>query len=149
MILDVLAEASRYEALHPSFSRAFAFLARTDLAALPPGRHAIDGERIYVSIDITEGRGREGARLESHRKYIDIQYTIEGGDEIGWMPAAACSAPAGTFDVAKDIIFYDDRPSAWFAVPAGGFAVFFPNDAHAPLAGRGLLRKAIVKIAVE
>ena len=32
--------------------------------------------------------------------------------------------------------------------PAGSFAVFFPADAHAPLAGDGDVRKAVVKVAV-
>ena len=79
---------------------------------------------------------------------VDIQYTIEGEEEIGWMPLTSCSRPIGSFDSAKDIIFYDDRPATWLSVPAGHFAIFFPEDAHAPLAGRGLLKKAIVKIAV-
>jgi beta-galactosidase beta subunit len=35
------------------------------------------------------------------------------------------------------------------SVPRGSFAIFFPEDAHAPLAGRGALTKAIVKIAVR
>jgi beta-galactosidase beta subunit len=34
-------------------------------------------------------------------------------------------------------------------VPAGHFAIFFPEDAHAPLAGEGHLVKAVVKVAVE
>jgi biofilm protein TabA len=147
MILGALSEAHRYVGLHPRFDRAFEFLARADLAALPPGRQAVDGDLLYVSIDVTEGRSREGARLEAHRRYIDIQYTIDGAEEIGWLPLAACRAPRGAFDPDKDVVFFDDRPAAWLAVAAGRFAIFFPEDAHAPLGGRGLLRKAIVKIA--
>jgi biofilm protein TabA len=148
MILDALAHAERYVGLHPAFLRAFEFLGRPDLALLAAGRHEIDGDRLYVSIDHKEGRGRDGARLESHRRYIDIQFTIEGDEEIGWTPVAACASPAGLHDDSRDIRFYDDRPQTWMAVPPGRFAVFFPEDAHAPLAGRGLLKKAIAKIAV-
>lgn len=147
MILDALSEARRYVGLHPRFDRAFEFLTRADLAALPPGRQAVDGDLIYGSIEVTEGRSREGARLEAHRRYIDIQYTIDGAEEIGWLPLAACRAPRGAFDPDKDIVFFDDRPTTWLSVAAGRFAIFFPEDAHAPLGGRGLLRKAIVKIA--
>ena len=149
MILDTLAESARYAALHPGFPRAFAFLAATDLTALPPGRHALDGDRMYVSIDHKDGRGREGARLEAHRRYIDIQFTIDGDEQIGWMPLAACGSPAAGFDESKDVGFFDVAVTTWLAVPPGSFAVFFPDDAHAPLAGRGPLKKAIVKIAVE
>ncbi|PKO59005.1 MAG: YhcH/YjgK/YiaL family protein, partial [Betaproteobacteria bacterium HGW-Betaproteobacteria-17] len=41
MILDMLAEADRYTALHPLFARAFEFLRSTDLLALAPGMHTI------------------------------------------------------------------------------------------------------------
>ena len=148
MILDTLQRADRYIALHPAFRQAFEFLRQPDLSRLPSGRHVVDGDRLYVSIDQREGRGRDGARLEAHRQYIDIQLTIEGDEEIGWLPVDRCEAPEGPFDSAKDIGFYEDRPDTWLAVPAGRFAIFFPEDAHAPLAGRGLLKKAIAKIAI-
>ena len=148
MIVDTLVETRRYANLHPAFAAAFEFLARPALGSLPLGRHALDGDLLYVTIDQTEGRGREGARLESHRRYIDIQFTIEGDEEIGWTPVDDCAAPAGPYDDDRDIRFYEDRPRTWVAVPRGRFTIFFPEDAHAPLAGRGLLKKAIVKIAV-
>ena len=148
MIIDAGAFCHDYRSLHPLFERAFRFLADADLRAYAPGRHPVDGDRLYLSIDHVQGRGREGARLEAHRRYIDIQYTIEGNEEIGWMPLAACGALSGPFDEARDIGFYDRRPTTWLAVPEGTFAVFFPHDAHAPLAGRGALKKAIMKVAV-
>jgi len=147
VILDSLAHAGRYAAFHPAFARAFEFLQSTDLTSLAPGRHEIDGDRMYVSIDHQEGRGRDGARLEAHRRYIDIQLTIDGDEEIGWSPLEAC-APSTPYDSSKDVSLFDDRPRVWFAVPKGTFAIFFPEDAHAPLGGHGVLRKAIVKVAV-
>jgi YhcH/YjgK/YiaL family protein len=148
MVLDTLANAQRYTALHPAFARAFAFLSSVDLDALPTGRNEIDGDRMFVILDRQDGRGRDGARLEAHRRYIDIQYTMAGEEEIGWTPLASCAAQDGAFDETKDIAFFRDAPSAWLRVSPGSFAVFFPEDAHAPLAGRGALVKAIVKIAV-
>jgi len=148
MVLDTLGCAERYAGLHPRFAEAFRYLASTDLAALPTGRTDIDGDRLFVILDRKDGRGRGGARLEAHRRYIDIQFTIEGDEEIGWTPLASCAAPDGSFDETKDILFFGDAPSAWVRVPPGSFAIFFPEDAHAPLAGHGALVKAIVKIAV-
>lgn len=145
-MIDRLDQADRYAALHPAFARAFAFLRATDLGNVSPGRHEIDGDRIYVSIDHVDGRGREGARLEYHRAHIDIQVTIDGTEWIGWRPLASCQAPAGAFDPSRDVGFYADRPETWLSVPAGMFVIFFPEDAHAPLAGTGPVRKAVVKI---
>jgi biofilm protein TabA len=147
MIVDTFAQRDRYRLLHPGFAAAFDFAGSHDLGALAPGRHAIDGERLFVSIDHIEGRGRTGARLESHRRYIDIQLGIEGAEEIGWRPLADCRSPSGRFDEDRDIGFYDDLPESWVTVPPGRFAIFFPADAHAPLGGIGWLKKAIFKIA--
>jgi YhcH/YjgK/YiaL family protein len=148
MIIDAGSFCHGYRSLHPLFERALRYLADTDLRRLAPGRHPVEGDRLYLSIDHVQGRGRDAARLEAHRRYIDIQYTIEGNEEIGWMPVASCGPMTGTFDDARDVGFFDKRPTSWLAVPEGTFAVFFPQDAHAPLAGRGALKKAIMKVAV-
>jgi biofilm protein TabA len=147
LIVDTLARLRQYAAVHPAFARAFDFLEQTDLRALEPGRHEIDGDRLYVSIEHIDGRGQEGARLEAHQRYIDIQFTIEGAEEIGWMPLRDCRSPSGPFDDGTDIGFFDDRPTTWIHVPAGEAAIFFQYDAHAPRGGRGAIKKAIVKVA--
>ncbi len=46
-------------------------------------------------------------------------------------------------------MFFADRPETWFAVKPGSFAIFYPQDAHAPLAGTGETRKAVMKVAVD
>lgn len=48
----------------------------------------------------------------------------------------------------RDIAFFRDVPSAWIAVPAGAYCVFFPEDAHAPLVSAAPIRKVVMKIAV-
>lgn len=149
MILDTLARAERYESLHPLFARAFDFLRGTDLLALAPGKHAVAGEDLFAIVEHCAGRTRAQAKLESHRRYIDIQLVLEGVDEMGWKPLAQCSQPLGEFDGARDIRFYDDAPSSWVATPAGSFCMFFPDDAHAPLVSDGMVRKVIMKIAVQ
>lgn len=158
MVIDTLASGHRYADLHPEFAKAFEFLAHADWVELAAGsvnperhsvRHAIDGDRMYVSIDHMEGRGRDGARLEAHRRHIDIQFTIEGHEQIGWKPLAGCAQPAGAFNEERDVGFFSDSPETWLSLPAGTFAIFFPDDAHAPLAGRGTVKKAILKIAID
>src|SRR4029450_2625601 len=146
MVLDALSQLNRYLDLHPAFRRAADVVASGDLAGLGPDRYEIDGPRLYLSIDEKEGRGRAGARLESHRRHIDIQVTIEGQEEIGWRTASECHVPYAAFDEDRDIQLYKDSPATWLAVPPGYFAIFFPQDAHAPLAGIGRLKKAIFKI---
>ena len=148
MILDHLDQAARYRTLHPLFPQAFDWLATTDLAALPPGRHDIDGDRLFVIVEACDGRTRADARLECHRRYIDIQLVLEGIDEMGWRALDDCEQPRTDYDAARDIRFFDDTPASWIATPAGAFCLFFPDDAHAPLVSDGFIRKVVVKIAV-
>jgi YhcH/YjgK/YiaL family protein len=148
MILDTLDQADRYSHLHPLFARAFAFLRSNDLSVLPAGSVAIDEERLYANVDDVAGRGEEGSRVEAHRRYIDIQLTVSGEERIGWISLRDCREPDGDFAALRDIGFFRDRPSSWFAVPPGHFAIFWPEDAHAPLAGDGPIRKVVVKVAV-
>lgn len=149
MILDRLTNARHYEPLHAAFPAAMQFLQRPDLAQLPSGRCEIDGDRLYAMVVREPGRGRQGARLEAHRQYIDIQFCLAGADEIGWSPLGDCTpALDGEYDPARDLELFDDPPTAWSATPPGTFAIFFPHDAHAPLGGSGPLHKIVVKVAV-
>ena len=147
MILATLALADRYATLHPLFARAFAFLRDTDLKALEPGKHPVLDERIFAIVESCEGRTRQEAKLECHRRYIDIQLVLEGVDEMGWKPLTECVDPVSDYNEARDIRFFNDPPSSWIATPAGSFCLFFPDDAHAPLVSSGLIRKVVVKIA--
>lgn len=148
MILDTLAQANAYLALHAQFPRAFEFLRGTDLMALTPGMHTVQGKQIFAIVEACQGRTREDAQLECHRRHIDIQLVLEGVDEMGWKPVSECVRPATDYDAARDIRFFKDTPSSWIATPAGSFCLFFPEDAHAPLVSEGLIRKVVVKIAV-
>ena len=151
-IIGKIAESDGYQALHPLFGKAFAFLKRDDLATLPLGRHDIDGDRCWANIQEVELAAPSERKLEAHRRFIDIQAPITGCEAIGLaeMDAAALALP---FDVEKDFVLYDG-PSRLVTLAPGDFAIFFPPlGAHAPccraLGGQGpaRIRKVVVKVA--
>jgi biofilm protein TabA len=149
MILSALSQSSRYATLHPLFQRAFDYIRDTDLMALAPGRHTILGEDLFVIAEQAQGKSKEQAQLEAHRKYIDIQLVLEGDEQMGWKPLADCLNPLSDYSTDKDIQFFRDAPASWIAVPPDHFCIFFPEDAHAPLVSNGLVHKIIFKIAVS
>ncbi|TAN80249.1 MAG: DUF386 domain-containing protein [Gallionella sp.] len=148
MILDTIANAARYAALHPLFPRAFEYIRNTDLLSLAPGRYHIIGDDLFAIVEQMPGRTREMAKLECHRKYIDIQLVLEGVDEMGWKALSDCHEPVGDYSAERDIRFFHDAPDSWIATPPDAFCIFFPEDAHAPLVGEGNIRKVIFKVAV-
>jgi YhcH/YjgK/YiaL family protein len=149
MILSNLSQFDRYLALHPLFPRVSEFIRTTDLLALAPGRYPIASEELFVIVESVPGRTCEAAKLECHRKYIDIQLVLEGVDKMGWKPLSDCAMPLSDYSAEKDIMFFDDTPATWVDTPPGAFCIFFPEDAHAPLVSSGNIRKAIFKIAVN
>ena len=148
MILDDLKNAARYAGLHPGFGEGFGFLAQPHLAALESGRYELQAD-VFALVNRDPGRGREGARLEAHRKYIDIQLLVDGSEEIGWRPTSQCQRLTDEYNEQRDIMFFGDEPLAWITLPVGKFMIFFPDDAHAPLASRGENVKAVIKVAVD
>jgi biofilm protein TabA len=149
MILDTLAAAGRYLALGPHLAAGFDFLAHGGLENLPVGRHPIDGTRVFAIVGHETGKGQAGARLEIHRRYLDIQVALSGQERIGWRALAVCQQVAEPFDAERDLGFFADRPQVWLPLPPGQFMIFFPADAHAPLAGEGPVHKVVIKVEVE
>ncbi|MCK9201759.1 MAG: YhcH/YjgK/YiaL family protein, partial [Gallionella sp.] len=82
MILSALSQSSRYAALHPLFQRAFDYIRDTDLYALAPGRYPIVGDDLFAIVELVPGKTKAVARLEAHRRYIDIQLVLEGDEQM-------------------------------------------------------------------
>jgi YhcH/YjgK/YiaL family protein len=107
----------------------------------------IDGDRLFALVMRGAGKPVSEAPLETHRRYIDIQYIVSGVDRMGWKPASECR-PGRGYDEVRDLEFHDPSPEVWINVSAGRMAIFFPEDAHAPLAHTGVsLQKIVVKVA--
>jgi len=149
MIIDSLKNASKYFGCHPAFEKAFKFLQNLSSENFISQRLNLDGDDLIAIFDESEGRSRAKAPLEAHKKYIDIQYVYEGQDEMGWKMLQDCHRLSQPYDLKKDIVFFEDEPSGWLKVRQGFFTVFFPEDAHAPLAGNEKVKKIIMKVAVQ
>ncbi|GAA4436486.1 YhcH/YjgK/YiaL family protein [Pontibacter saemangeumensis] len=149
MVLDSLQNARRYYSLHPLFTHAFRFLKETDLMKLSLGQQAIVGRDLFAIISEGSGIPEKDAKLEVHRKYIDIQYVISGTDHMGWKSLALCAEPSEPYTAEREAAFFPDKTSNWFDVPAGYFTIFFPDDAHAAMVTEETVRKVVLKIALE
>ena len=148
MILDRLEQGDLYTSLHRYFSEAFAFLRQKGLAELPAGKHEIAGDDVYAMVIKDSGAPADEAKLEVHRKYIDIQFLVTGTDRMGWKSKDLCVNSHSDYDPETDAELFSDTSSSWVDVEPGCFAVFFPEDAHAPGRGNGDFHKVVVKVAV-
>ncbi|KAA2238905.1 DUF386 domain-containing protein [Chitinophaga agrisoli] len=151
MILDTLANAQRYHALGQKFVKAFEYLAATDLAALEKGKYEIDGDNIFAIINEYETVDPANEQMESHRKYIDVQYIVKGTELIGH-DFLQQQQPSKAYDEDKDYMLFAERPPFFSHLEQGYFAVFFPTDLHMPniMAGTPTqVKKVVIKISVQ
>lgn len=149
MIIDQLENWRRYLNVHPGFKKAFQGLTHFASKPFVSGRHELWGPRLIAIVEAGEGRSRQHAPLEAHRRYIDIQFTYQGSEEIGWKHYNTCQSVKEAYSDERDIEFFADAPDLWLPLPVHSFAIFFPEeDAHAPLAGVAPVQKIIMKVAI-
>lgn len=144
MILDSLSNVALYTSLHPRFVEAFDyFLAHPHQG---DGVYEISGRDIYVTYTSTALREPCEAMLEAHDRYIDIQIVLSGSETYGFAARGALQRVSPDSDQSRDLVFYEDPIENMVPVNPGQFVIFFPSDAHAPLIGHGMVRKAIIKV---
>lgn len=147
MIFDKISNFDKYKTNFHRFEKAFEFIKNTDLSALPVGKHPIDGDKIFASVN--EYFTKTEGFLEAHRKYIDIQVISEGTEKIGFS-AMNDQKIKDQYNPEKDIAFYNGECD-YITVTPGHFAIFFPEDLHKPgiqVSGQVKVKKIVVKVQV-
>lgn len=144
MIIDRLENLEKYTSLNPLFAQAVEFLKSNDLAALELGKTELQGKDLFVNVTETKPKAKEEARLETHRDFIDIQIPLSGTEVMGY--TAACLPADAPYNEEKDITFFEGPAESYIAVKPGMFAIFFPQDGHAPGITPDDVKKIIVKV---
>ena len=149
MIVDTIRNAPKYFSAHPLFAKAFEYISQTDLVNATDGKGDIaDGLKFIFSNAPGKTKETSLAKFECHNKNIDIQLCIDGAETIGWKPRERCVIPNGEYNSEKDVQFYHDAPDTFFQLTNGQFAIFFPEDVHAPMIGEGNIRKLVIKVRI-
>lgn len=149
MIIDTLANASKYYSLHPSFAKAFDYINQNYVENLADGVSETP-EGLKVIVNTANGKSAETslAKFECHDKNIDIQLCVKGLETIAWKPREKCVTPNGAYNPEKDVRFFSDAPDMFFQLTDGQFAIFFPEDVHAPMIGEGEIKKIVIKVKI-
>ena len=149
MIVDSLQNSKHVESLHPLFKKAFDYLKETAFSQIEDGKIETDDPRLFFSVSTLRGKDPQDAVMETHEKYIDIQTPIIGVESIGWKAGDELMIISQPYDAEKDLTLYYDFPTTYTKLYPGQFAVYFPEDGHAPGIGQGNIRKVVAKVAVE
>ena len=67
----------------PVLKPVFNFIKDNIKTSVKEGRYEIGGG-IYAVIQTSDPKPEKERLLETHKKYVDLQYVISGSDKIGW-----------------------------------------------------------------
>lgn len=146
MVVDRIENLDKYASLNPLFAKAIEYLKSTDLKAQELGKVKLQGDDLVVNFAQTQPKTKEEAKLETHDQFIDIQLPLSGVEVMGYTPRQ--DLPEAPYDADKDISFYQGLAESYIPVKPGMFAIFFPQDAHAPGVSSDGVKKVIVKVLV-
>ena len=148
MIFDTLKNVDNYKGLGRVYD-ALKFLSETDFSKIELGRYELDGDNIFYMVQSYD-TDPDKTISEVHKKYIDIQYMVEGEEIIG---VADISEDKELTEAKEenDVWFYDCKTEP-LTLTAGKYMVLYPNDLHCPgvaTKGKALTcRKVVVKVKV-
>ncbi len=150
MIIDTLSNSEKYNSVHPLFAKAFEYIKTQNLATLEDGKFEIDGDNLRAIVSNKKGMTADESisKFECHDKHIDIQLCIKGKEQFGWKPRADSKDQKGEYIAEKDVVFYSDAPDMYFELTDNQFAIFFPEDVHAPMIGEGEIKKLVIKVKI-
>jgi biofilm protein TabA len=147
MIFDNISNCDKYENININFKKAFEFLRRDDLKELSPGKYEIDGSRVFALAQVYETKDLESKVYEVHKDYIDIQYMMEGEENIAFTSADNLYIKT-PYEKETDCMLLDGE-KIFYKLRTGEFFVFFPEEPHMPgvmNAEKKNVKKVVIKI---
>ncbi len=145
-VIDNVKNAHLYYGMGAGLEKALKFIQKTDFSVLEPGKYEIDGSDIYALVQKYETKPLSEGEWEAHRNYTDIQYMVEGIEQMGYAWAGSLKV-LKEYDSEKDFLLLDGSGSM-IVFNSGTFAIFEPEDAHMPSITADT-RMAVLKVVVK
>lgn len=151
MQFGTIGEQYKYDFQADKFQLAFAFLNRKDLARLPEGWIPLESG-VRASVQHYTTMEANTLSFETHERYFDIQYLVEGKEKVGICTRNGMDVKI-PYDVDNDITFYEEPPIfGEVYLQKGDFIILTPEDAHKPrcVADKAMpVKKIVIKVPLE
>lgn len=152
MIADKINNLERYKNCHKNIAAALQYIA--DHAGDPDlkdGTYTVIPDEVIVHVLTKETHDRKEAKMEIHKRFMDIHYMIRGAERC-WMAPLAEEAQID-YDEKTDNGFWDCADNCDVMINEGEFYAVWPMEPHCPLCHAGkqaeTIRKIICKVKVD
>lgn len=153
MIVDRLENWKKYFD-GPVWQKAFEYLQGLSADSADTEMTPLIGDELKARVMTYQTKGPEGAEVEAHDRYVDIQMSLRGTEAIDWYARATLQEKT-PYDAASDAAMYlrpGPSPVRVLNEP-GMFAVLFPQDGHIPGQSAGAapaeVKKVVVKVKIS
>lgn len=154
MIKDSIENAQNYFNLSERITIGLEYLKNTDFSNIDSGRYEISGDDIYALIQDYSSKSESEGKFEAHRKYIDIQYLVQGEEKMG-VSDISNFEEITDYNEEKDIVFLRKKINSvepnFIEIKQKNFIIFTPLDAHMPSIAVNepkYVKKVVVKVRV-
>jgi biofilm protein TabA len=106
----------------------------------------IKGDEVFAMY--SENNPGRTLLLESHLKFIDIHFVIEGNDRFAYAPLGYDGIIEQSRNIENDLITYSGDYPMDFNLNKDFFVVLFPQDIHSPCLEPVRNKKIVVKVAI-
>lgn len=153
MIFDKMENISDYFEELPLLRKVDGFVAEFNNKKLADGTYEIDGKKVFAMVQsyCTKQQTQE-MMFEAHKKYIDLQYIVNGIEKIRWARLDTLDMVEEKYSSGGDIAFYEGDAMFDFTLTKGTFLLLYPEDAHLPglSAQKDInVRKIVFKIQID
>jgi len=148
MIYDKIEYADIYLNKNEYINRAIKFLQTEDLNALSAGRHEIDGDNVFALVLEYDTHPVLEGKWEAHRKYYDIQYIVEGTEQIAIAHIDRMQV-VEPYNENGDYELFSGEVEALKTLKEKDFILLSPHEVHQPGIFLNDSIKKIKKIVVK
>lgn len=111
-------------------TEAVEYLTKLEVSETDLGKKVVVNDKFFYSIQSYDTKPENECKLESHRKYIDIQAMVSGEERIDIVDISRLTVKED-YDYRKDVVFWrvPNRISKT-TLRTGDYIVLYPENAH-------------------
>ncbi len=126
---------SKFEEVRKYSEEAYNFMNNFVPENYEDGRYDLNENGLFVNIQTYMTNPRENQKYEAHKRYIDVQYIINGKEgfcleDMDKMDSSTIVAP---YSEESDIMFFSNvTKGKYYELSSGEFLIMTPECAHMP-----------------
>lgn len=150
MIVDHISHYDLYKGKNEKIDQAISVIKAMDFKDLQSKTYEVDGEEIYFNLIEYETKLEEERFWESHKKYIDLHYILEGKEFIGYEQFARMNIKEN-YNEADDYFLLEGSLQSKVMLQKDDFMILYPDDVHMTgikVNEKEKVRKVVFKIKI-